>query len=43
MKREGGKFSKGWFQGDEEGEFTFTGGRGNTVIDYASADIETEF
>lgn len=37
---------RGWgiFNGavreDEEGEYTFTGGRGNTVIDYVMGDIE---
>jgi len=27
--------------GDEEGEYTFTGGKGNTVIDYVIGDEET--
>lgn len=27
-------------RGDKEGEYTFTGGKGNTVIDYIIKDIE---
>jgi len=38
--------NKGWgifngtIRGDEEGEFTFTGGKGNTVITYVMGDEE---
>ena len=28
-------------EGDEEGEWTFTGGRGNTVIDYVVGNEDT--
>ncbi|XP_067208522.1 golgin subfamily A member 6-like protein 22 [Linepithema humile] len=31
----------GCTEGEEEGEFTFTGGKGNTVIDYVIADEDT--
>lgn len=30
----------GCIRGDEEGEFTYTGGKGNTIIDYVIEEIE---
>jgi len=52
MNREGKKLVEkieewGWsiwngnIIGDEEGEYTFTGGKGNTVIDYVISDEKT--
>lgn len=32
----------GKVKGDKEGEYTFTGGRGDTMIDYVLSDRERE-
>lgn len=34
LEERGWRIFNGNVRGDEEGEYTFTGGRGNTVIDY---------
>lgn len=34
MEEKGWKIYNGNIEGDKEGEFTYTGGRENTVIDY---------
>jgi len=38
LKKRGWVILNGCTVGDEEGEFTFTGGKGNTVIDYVLGD-----
>lgn len=32
----------GCIKGDEEGELTYTGGRGNTIIDYVISEVESK-
>ncbi|XP_011868143.1 PREDICTED: uncharacterized protein LOC105562162, partial [Vollenhovia emeryi] len=41
MEERGWGILNGGIKGDEEGEYTYTGGRGNTVIDYVIGDKET--
>jgi len=41
LEEKGWEIYNGCIKGDEEGEFTFTGGRGNSVIDYVIGDEET--
>lgn len=40
MEENGCGILNGCIKGDEEGEYTFTGGKRNTVIDYAIGDLE---
>ncbi|XP_067207866.1 golgin subfamily A member 6-like protein 22 [Linepithema humile] len=41
LEERGWGILNGCTEGEEEGEFTFTGGKGNTVIDYVIADEDT--
>jgi len=41
LEEKGWGIYNGCIKGDEEGEFTFTGGRGNSVIDYLIGEEET--
>lgn len=40
IEKRGWGIYNGMVRGNEEGEYTFTGRRGNTVIDYVIGDIE---
>lgn len=40
VEEKGWDILNGCMQGDEEGEYTFSGGRNNTVIDYVIGDEE---
>lgn len=40
LEERGWGILNGCMDGDEEGEYTFTGGKGNTVIDYVIKDKE---
>jgi len=44
VEEKGWEIFNGNMRGDEEGEYTFTGGKGNTVIDYimGSKDVKEE-
>ncbi|XP_067217103.1 LINE-1 retrotransposable element ORF2 protein [Linepithema humile] len=41
LEERGWGILNGCIEGEEEGEYTFTGGKGNTVIDYVIADEDT--
>jgi len=41
LEEKGWGIYNGCIKGDEDGEFTFTGGRGNSVIDYVIGEEET--
>jgi len=40
LEEKGWRIMNGCTRGDEKGEFTFTGGRGNTIIDYVIGEVE---
>lgn len=42
IEEKGWKVFNGSMEGDEEGEYTFIGGKGNTVIDFVIGDVEVE-
>lgn len=42
IEEKGCKVINGSMEGDEEGEYTFIGGKGNTVIDFVIGDVEVE-